>query len=111
MNPDTTWGLRPADIKALQNQFSKFPAIDTVIIYGSRAKGNYKPGSDIDLTLLGDEVSFQELAQLSDLIDDLLLPYQVDLSLYREITNDDLLDHINRVGVTFYTGKKRVPSE
>lgn len=108
MNRNATWGLRPADIEALQKQFDKFPAIEKVILYGSRAKGNYKPGSDIDLTLLGEQVSFQELALLADRIDDLLLPYQVDLSLHREITNLALLDHINRVGVTFYTRQKSV---
>ena len=59
-------------------------------MYGSRAKGNFKPFSDIDITLMGDRLTYNTLSSLSDEIDDLLLPYSVDLSIYGKLKNADL---------------------
>ncbi len=71
-------------------------------LYGSRAKGNYRDGSDIDLTLMGDALSHAQLNRIETQIDDLLLPYTIDLSLFEHIDNANLIDHIRRVGVVFY---------
>nr|WP_240476467.1 nucleotidyltransferase domain-containing protein [Marinobacterium rhizophilum] len=73
------------------------------MLYGSRAKGNFKPGSDVDLTLEGAELSVQVLNEVAWALDDLLLPYQIDLSILEQIYNQDLIDHINREGVRLYT--------
>jgi hypothetical protein len=61
----------------------------------------YKNGSDIDLTLTG-SVSFDELLQINTEIDDLMLPYRVDISCFEMQNNADLIAHIRRVGQTFY---------
>lgn len=71
-------------------------------LYGSPAKGNYKRGSDIDLTLKGDALTYRDLLRLMDELDDLLLPYMIDLSIYDQIDNPALREHIDRVGVVFY---------
>jgi predicted nucleotidyltransferase len=72
-------------------------------LYGSRAKGNYREGSDIDLVLIGnDDLNDRLLARIDMEIDDLLLPYMVDLSILSHITDPDVIDHIRRVGVVFY---------
>jgi len=73
--------------------------VKEVILYGSRAKGNYKEGSDIDLTIKGSLV-FEDLVKLSAALDNLNLPWKIDLSLYSYITNEELLDHIDRIGIT-----------
>ena len=86
----------------LRSVFDRYSAIESVVIYGSRAKGNYKRGSDIDLTIKGELLSFSELMQVEGDIDDLYLPYQVDLSQYAALENPDLRDHINRIGITTY---------
>ena len=65
--------------------------------------GNFKPGSDIDLTLFGKSVDSEVLADIANAIDDLLLPYVVDLSAHSMLDNQALIDHIDRVGVAFYT--------
>lgn len=96
------FGLPAHTISAIQNVFARHPAVQQVVLYGSRAKGNYRPGSDIDLSILGDGVSLSELFSLESELDDLLLPYKIDLSLYRQIDNPELLEHIQRVGVPFY---------
>lgn len=102
------YGLKPHIVKEIRKLFSSNHQVEKVIIYGSRAKGNYKFGSDIDLTILGPALSLSELLRLENKLDDLLLPYKFDLSLYHQINNKDLLDHIGRVGKVFYD-KKRSP--
>ena len=72
--------------------------VEQAILYGSRAKGNYKEGSDIDLTVKGN-LTFDDLVKMSVNLDDLNLPWKIDLSLYTQIENKDLLDHIDRVGI------------
>lgn len=97
------FGLPPTTLQKLCSVFSLHPAIETVVLYGSRAKGNYRPGSDIDLTIKGGEIPFAEFLQIEDQIDDLMLPYTVDLSQYSQLGNADLIEHIDRVGVGIYT--------
>ena len=101
------FGLSSLTLSKLDSVFHKHAPIEAVLIYGSRAKGNYKRGSDIDLTIKGALLSFSELMQIEDEIDDLYLPYQVDLSQYETIENSDLLDHINRVSITIYQRAER----
>ena len=82
--------------------FQSFPEIEQVILYGSRAKGTNKPGSDIDLTIKGKNLNLQLINKIDLELDDLLLAYTFDLSIYNQIDNSDLLEHIKRVGKDFY---------
>ena len=100
------FGLKKTTIDLINSVFSQYTPIEEAIIYGSRAKGNYKNGSDIDLTLIESNLTFSELLEIENKLDDLLLPYKIDLSQKRKISNDELLEHINRVGLVFYTGVK-----
>lgn len=95
-------GLKQEHITAINHCFALYPAILGVILYGSRAKGNFRVGSDIDLTVIDDNLSHSELLQLENTLDDLHLPYKIDLSLKRQINNPELLQHIDRVGIEFY---------
>ena len=81
--------------------FAGHPAIEKVTVFGSRAKGDYKRGSDIDLALVG-PVTHDELLHLASELDDLLLPWEIDLVQFDSITNPDLREHIAHVGQTFY---------
>ena len=96
------FGLPTATLDKLNSVFVRHNVIDAVLIYGSRAKGNFRVGSDIDLTLKGSEIAFAEFMQIEDQIDDLMLPYSVDLSQYQQLENADLIAHIDRVGVEIY---------
>jgi len=98
--------LKDYQIKKIQAIFAVFPQIEKVILYGSRAKGNYKPASDIDLTLVGTNIDLTTQFKIENLLDDLLLPYTIDLSILSQIGNPDLVDHINRVGQIFYDRKE-----
>lgn len=94
------FGLDDEIIASLNLIFSKFKSIEKVKIYGSRAKGNFRYNSDIDLSLFGD-ISYSDLLKIELLVDDLLLPHKVDLSVYNKIENEDLKKHIERVGIEF----------
>jgi uncharacterized protein len=65
-------------------------------------KGDYRNGSDIDLVIVESGLSFSEQMEIETRIDDLLLPYKIDLVRQRQVSNPDLLEHISRVGKTFY---------
>ncbi|MFP4428782.1 MAG: nucleotidyltransferase domain-containing protein [Desulfovermiculus sp.] len=97
-----SFGLDKRTLEMLRSVFARYDQVDEVIIYGSRAKGNYGPGSDIDLVVKGRNLSLSLLHNINQEIDDLLLPYTVDISLFAHITHPNLLDHIQRVGQQFY---------
>lgn len=101
MTPGPRFGLDPNIIKSLKVLITKNSKVEKIILYGSRAKGNYKDGSDIDLTIKGPLLNTTDLLKLQDDIEDLMLPYKADLSLFHQIENQGLIEHILRVGVEF----------
>ena len=97
------FGLEESDIQAICAIFARYHQVEKAILYGSRAKGSYKNGSDIDLTLFGEgNLTFDVLYRIMEEIDDLLLPYMFDLSIFQQISDPDVIGHIRRVGVVFY---------
>lgn len=99
-------GLPSATVAKICDVFSRFSAVEKAVLYGSRAKGNFKPGSDIDLALLGDHLTSAELGVIADELDELLLPYQIDLSIYHQLDHEELRAHIDRVGQVLYECSK-----
>ncbi len=89
-------------IDQINQVFSNHREVDLVVLYGSRAKGVFLPGSDIDLSIKSDTLTTSHLMQIENQLDDLLLPHKIDLSLFNHIENAALLDHISRVGKVFY---------
>jgi type I restriction enzyme R subunit len=101
------YGLKTDVIDKVRTALAGFAQIHSAILYGSRAKGNYKPGSDIDLTLVTDrDLPNNFLNRVLTAIDDLDLIYTFDISLLHQIDNANLLDHIQRVGVEFYNARE-----
>lgn len=97
------FGLQETTIEKIRAVLARHPQIEKALLYGSRAKGNYKNGSDIDLTLVGGpDLTMKVLYRIMDEMDDLLLPYTFDLSIFNHISDPDVIDHIRRVGVPFY---------
>ena len=104
------FGLKTETIQAIQEILSKYPEIEKAILYGSRAKGNYRPGSDIDLTLIGEKLNLTTLQKIENEIDELLLPNTMDLSIHKQIRNIGLLEHIERVGKVFFERSEIIQS-
>ncbi|MCL2182153.1 MAG: nucleotidyltransferase domain-containing protein [Chitinispirillia bacterium] len=95
------FGLPDKTIAAVNGIFSRYPGIEKVVIYGSRARGDYENGSDIDLAIYGDATLSDKFA-ISGQLYDLPIPYTCDLSIFRDIKNENLREHIERVGQVFY---------
>ncbi len=95
-------GLSTETVAAIHGVLTSHPRVAKAVLYGSRAKGNYRIGSDIDLTLYGDELDLREKMDIDTELDDLLLPYMIDLSIFEKLDHAELRDHIERVGQVFY---------
>lgn len=106
MNRDTSrTGPSETVLAQLREVFAATPGVERVVLFGSRAKGNARTGSDIDLAVMGQGLGSRDLADLDNRLDDLLLPYKIDLVLYEHIDNQDLREHIERVGIVLFASE------
>jgi len=99
------FGLTENTIKSIHSVFEKHEVVKVVLIFGSRAKGNYENGSDIDLAV-ENEISAEELTKILNELEDLDLLYGIDVVPYQEIKNTPLGQHIDRVKKVFYKKTK-----
>lgn len=97
------FGIEESDWAKITNVFAHFHNIEKAILFGSRAKGTNKPFSDVDIALVGKNLSVDDLLNLKNEIDDLLLPYEFDFCIYNNLKNPDLKSHIDRRGVEIYS--------
>ncbi len=96
-------GLSRQDHSEIIAILRKFPTIEEAIVFGSRAKGNYKQGSDVDLAIKGHDINHEVVASLSYLLnEESAMPYFFDVVHLDELTEKDLAGHIQRVGVRIY---------
>ncbi len=100
------FGLPDNTLQKMRQVFDKYPEIYQVIIYGSRAIGNYREGSDIDITMFGDSISEEIHTKVWLDLDELDTPYLIDLSIYNHLTSTRLSQQIKRAGKLFYSKKK-----
>lgn len=99
-------GLRESDLEYIRANIEKFSSINKAVIFGSRAKGNYKIGSDIDIAIYGEDITFTDIAQLHSILEEHgPLPYLIDIVKYEELKNEELKDHIVRVGIVIFEKK------
>lgn len=98
-SPSAVYGLGKANLDRILSVLAGYPAIRQVILFGSRAKGNYRPGSDIDICLDAPTLDLGTQLDIETRLDDLLLPWKIDLLLRHNIDNAALRDHIERIGI------------
>jgi predicted nucleotidyltransferase len=96
------FGLSLNNINKINSVFNQYIDIDEVLIFGSRAKGNYRDNSDIDLVIKGENINLSTLQEIENKLEELYIPNSIDLIVYDSINNLDLINHINRVGKQFY---------
>ena len=97
------FGLLYSDIAFISNVFLNYTAIDEVVIFGSRAKGNYKNGSDVDLAIKSQTIGNEELNAIDDALNENSnLPYKFDIVHYEKIQTPELKEHIDRVGKSLF---------
>lgn len=96
-------GISETSLSKIRGVLRCYPQVEQAIVYGSRAKGTHRNGSDIDLTLQGgDELTFDIFGKILIDLDNQFLPYSIDLSIFADITDTDLIAHIRRVGIVLY---------
>lgn len=103
MNLEARTGLAQKDLSMIREAAAALPAIETLVLFGSRAKGNYRKGSDVDLAVKGDTVDDRTIAQLNDQLNEVLpLPYFFDVLNFHTIAEPELKSHIDRVGLVIF---------
>ena len=98
----TSFGLNEHILNGIIKVLKENPKVNEVILFGSRAKGSFHAGSDIDLVLKGDNLELNDILNLSIEIDKLDLPYKIDILIFDRITENSLVEHIIRVGICLY---------
>lgn len=96
------YGLLDDELKLMRDVFELSPNIKKVVLYGSRAKGTNRPFSDVDITLMGDHITDDDLTNVMYRLSESSLPYFCDVSIFNNLSNDALVSHIKRVGQTIY---------
>ena len=97
------FGLLETDMKAIEAVLRQEPKVEKAIIFGSRAKGNFRNGSDVDLALQGEELDFDAISRISyQLNEETAMPYRFDVLNYHRLKEPALITHIDRVGVEIY---------
>lgn len=96
-------GLDTQELQQMIDGFVKFDWLDEVILFGSRAKGTHREGSDIDLAIKGEKLTLAHHHELTEMLENLWLPYKFDIVLYEHIDEPALIDHIQRVGIKLYS--------
>jgi len=100
---NNSFGLKETDLEEIISVLSQQPEVKEAFIFGSRAKGNFKKGSDVDIALKGEKLNLQITSHISLLLnEETTMPYRFDLLNYHTISNKELTDHVNRLGVLFY---------
>jgi len=101
------FGLKEKDILEITVILSKEPNVEKALIFGSRAKGVFKPGSDVDIALMGSSLTFSDISRISfQLNEETNMPWKFDVLNFNTIQEPALVEHIKRVGMVFYEKKK-----
>jgi len=104
------FGLKNKDIQAIKKILANYDQVASGFIFGSRAKGNFRPGSDVDIALKGARINPKVIIKISsELNEQTTMPYHFDVLNYKSIRNGDLLSHIDRVGKKFYKNTAHPP--
>jgi len=97
------YGLLEKDMDYILKALKQFDEIDRAILYGSRAMGNYKKGSDVDIAIQGEKVTERTIFELVDLLNEVYpLPYFFDIVHFEKLTNQSLIEHIKSHGKVLY---------
>lgn len=104
---NSKFGLKQTDLAVIVSLLEKHSSVESALIFGSRAKGNFQNGSDVDIAIKGKQLNFDIVNQISYwLNEESLMPYKFDILNYHTINNQDLIEHIDRAGIEFYRRAK-----
>lgn len=101
--------LSPHEIHSIQQILARVPHIEKAVLFGSRALGTAKTGSDVDIAIMGSRASLQDALRATSLLEESTLPYLFDIICYNTISHPDLLRHIQEYGQVLFTGEAEPP--
>lgn len=93
-------------LKTLYDIFGKYSEIEKVILFGSRARGDNKANSDVDLCIFGEKLTHLVYAKVTMDINEINTPLSFDILNFNELNKKELIDNILKEGVEIYNGKK-----
>ncbi len=97
------FGLLESDVAEILTVLVQYPEVDEALIFGSRAMGNFREGSDVDIALKGQDLPYSIVSAISGILnEDTTMPYHFDVVNYHSLSNPDLMEHIDRVGKVIY---------
>lgn len=103
------WGLSESDLATIRSVLERHPRIRRAVVFGSRAKGTHRRGSDVDLALTGDALSRQDIVETSQALnEETPLPYRFDVIDRDKLENRELAEHIDRVGQELYVRQPEI---
>ena len=95
-------GLEPEQSQNIIAILKNIPGIHSAVLFGSRAKGNFSPGSDIDIAVHTQNLSIEDLQTIHEKYDALYLPWKLDIADYTHVQKKELIEHIQRVGIRLF---------
>jgi predicted nucleotidyltransferase len=106
----TNHGLANKTLEQITGVLVTFSQVEKALLFGSRAKGTHKPGSDIDLALVGADLDWKTVGRISCALDDLPIPYRFSLIMFNERTDSEVAAHIRRVGIPLFERNAVAPA-
>lgn len=95
------FGLSKRTLNELLEYFKTKPEIEKVFVFGSRAKGNFSIGSDVDFAIWTD--AHEKISRIAGELDDLPTPYKFDVIDYKTLTHTGMKNSIDTDGILFYS--------
>ena len=97
------YGIPEKSYRLILDSLKNFEQIEKAAIYGSRAMGNFKRGSDIDLVVYGNCLNQNSLLKLKTKLEqELPIPFFFDITHYESLTENDLKEHIDNHSKMIY---------
>lgn len=105
------FGLKDSIIIEIKNVLSRYDEIEKALIFGSRARGDYKKTSDIDIAIFSDNITSTRLNLLRNDFDELDIIYTVDVVDFHRISKKELKNNIVNDAIVIFSGKCKVAIE
>lgn len=101
------YGLTESELKDIQAVLSHFPNVQKTVLFGSRAAGTHRPGSDIDLAIYGEQLTFDEYLEMKIALEEIGMLQEMDVVRFKTIDHPEFVDHIERVGIELYKKERQ----
>jgi len=101
------YGLKDEYIQTFLEIIAKFDNVEKVALFGSRATGNHKKASDVDIVIFGENVNAALACAIKfEIEEETIIPYFFDVIAYQVIKNEKLKEHIDKKSIILWNKTK-----